>query len=121
MNAALNQREKAKAWVDAWNRHDLEAVLSHYSQDIIFTSPYVLQRFDASGTIHGLTDLRRYIEGSFRRTPDLHFELIHVFEGVDSTVIHYHAVAGRLAAETHVFDETGAICRVYCHYVSPEE
>lgn len=32
----------AKDWVDAWNRHDLEAVLSHYADDFEMSSPYIV-------------------------------------------------------------------------------
>ena len=26
-------------WVDAWNAHDIEAVLDHFGDDVLFTSP----------------------------------------------------------------------------------
>lgn len=27
-------------WSDAWNLHDLNAILSHYADDVEFTSPF---------------------------------------------------------------------------------
>src|SRR4051795_7334351 len=29
----------AQAWVDAWNRRDVAAVLAHFADDAVFTSP----------------------------------------------------------------------------------
>jgi len=29
----------AEQWVQAWNAHDIEAVLDHFSDDVVFTSP----------------------------------------------------------------------------------
>ena len=34
-------RKHIEKWVDAWNNHDLKAVLSMYSDDIEFSSPKV--------------------------------------------------------------------------------
>jgi ketosteroid isomerase-like protein len=43
----------AQAWIDAWNRHDLDAILRHYAPDVEFTSPFVSALSgEASGTIH---------------------------------------------------------------------
>jgi hypothetical protein len=27
-----------QSWIDAWNRHDLEAIMTHYADDVLFTS-----------------------------------------------------------------------------------
>ena len=29
----------SRAWVDAWNRRDIEAVLAHFHDDAVFSSP----------------------------------------------------------------------------------
>jgi ketosteroid isomerase-like protein len=29
----------AREWVKAWNDHDLEAILAHYADDVVFHSP----------------------------------------------------------------------------------
>lgn len=33
----------ARGWVDAWNAHDVEAVLSHFPPGVVFTSPMAAQ------------------------------------------------------------------------------
>jgi ketosteroid isomerase-like protein len=30
-------------WIEGWNRHDLDAILSHYADDVEFTSPFVVK------------------------------------------------------------------------------
>ncbi len=29
----------AQEWLNAWNSHDLEAIMAHYAEDVIFYSP----------------------------------------------------------------------------------
>ena len=31
----------AREWVKAWNDHDLEEILSHYAEDVVFHSPRI--------------------------------------------------------------------------------
>ena len=31
----------AAEWIAAWNSHDLETILSHYADDIVFRSPRI--------------------------------------------------------------------------------
>ena len=33
----------AQEWIDAWNSHHLERVLSHYADDFEMSSPYIAQ------------------------------------------------------------------------------
>lgn len=39
----------ADAWVRAWNAHDLEAVLDHFSHDVVFTSPVAARLLPDTG------------------------------------------------------------------------
>jgi ketosteroid isomerase-like protein len=36
-------RQFCESWVAAWNAHDLERVLSHFSDDIVFSSAVAAQ------------------------------------------------------------------------------
>ena len=46
-NAAANRF--ATQWAEHWNSHDLEALLSHFSDDVLWTSPVAAQIVDGSG------------------------------------------------------------------------
>lgn len=41
----------ADEWISAWNARDVEAVLAHYADDVVFTSPTALRVVPASGGI----------------------------------------------------------------------
>ena len=40
--------EFADAWLRAWNDHDLDRVLSHFTDDVVFTSPVAAQLLTGS-------------------------------------------------------------------------
>lgn len=107
----------AEAWLDAWNRHDLDAILAHYSEDVDFRSPFVAQlTSDPRGRLKGKTSLRSYVAMALARYPHLHFEPRHVYRGADSVTIEYRSVLGLVAAECFTFDALGQACEVRCHY-----
>jgi ketosteroid isomerase-like protein len=54
-------RQIAKDWMASWNRRDLDSILSHYLDDVEFTSPFVVSLMgESSGTIKGKEKLREY-------------------------------------------------------------
>jgi ketosteroid isomerase-like protein len=67
----------AERWVEAWNSHDLDAILSHYTPHVVLTSPAAAQLLgDPSGTVSGKEALRRYFERGLAAYPNLKFELL---------------------------------------------
>lgn len=95
----------ADDWVEAWNARDLVKVLSHFADDVVFTSPVAAQLLDDSdGVIRGKVALRMYWTEGLRRIPDLHFEVIAVYVGVNALVINYRNQLGRLVNEVLIFD-----------------
>jgi len=117
MNEQLALR-LADAWIAAWNRHDLDAILQHYAPDVEFTSPFVSALSgEPSGTIHGRIPLRAYFQKGLHAYPDLHFELIRTLTGVDSLLLYYRSVNGLLAAEMMTVNRDELIQAVRVHYV----
>lgn len=110
-------KELAQAWVGAWNARDLDAILSHYGEDVVFSSPFVVKLTgDPSGTLRGKAALRDYFSRGLAAYPDLHFELSQVLSGVDSVTLCYRSVNGLHAAETMQVGEDGLVRRVWAHY-----
>ena len=108
----------AQAWIDAWNRHDLDAILGHYAPDVEFTSPFVSALSgNTSGTIRGRESLTGYFRKGLHAYPDLRFELIRTLIGVDSLLLYYRSVKGLLAAEMMIVNGEGQIQAVRVHYV----
>jgi ketosteroid isomerase-like protein len=97
--------EFVAAWLRAWNDHDLDRVLDHFSDDVVFTSPVAAQLLAGSeGVIRGKAALRHYWSEGLRRIPDLHFEVVGVYLGVDVLVINYRNQRGNLVNEVLTFD-----------------
>jgi hypothetical protein len=103
-------------WIEAWNQHDLERILSHYTEDFRFSSP-VLARVlpDSQGHLVGKVAARQYWSMAFERVPDLHFSPVKLLQGVDSLVIYYQGVGGKFCAEYFVFNAEGLVCESHAH------
>jgi hypothetical protein len=98
-------RRFAKDWAQAWNAHDLDAVLSHFSDDVVFSSPMAVRLSEGSdGVVRGKAALRDYWAEGLRRIPELHFEIESLYVGVHTLVINYRNQAGGLVNEVLVFD-----------------
>jgi hypothetical protein len=43
-----------KDWIEAWNSHDLDSILSHYSEDFVMPSPHIaVIAGEPSGVLNG--------------------------------------------------------------------
>jgi ketosteroid isomerase-like protein len=102
----------AKEWIQAWNRRDLEAVLSHYTEDVEFQSPLVVKLLgETSGTVRGKQNLREYFRKALAAFPgDLEIELLGVYQGVESLLVHFQA-KGRKAVEVMELNQEGKVRR----------
>ena len=107
----------AAAWLEAWNTHDLEAILEHYDEDVVFSSPFAVELAGREdGTLRGKGELRPYFEHALQAFPDLTFRDLEVRAGATSVCLLYRSVRDLLAAETMVLDGHGWVVRVYAHY-----
>lgn len=107
----------ADEWVSAWNAHDLESVLTHYTEDFEMSSPVMLQMgLSATGTLKGKDMVRDYWQQAMKKYPDLHFGLIEVLSCVDTVIIYYTSIAGKKAAELFFFNEERKVYRAMGHY-----
>jgi hypothetical protein len=93
----------AAAWCDAWNSHDLEAILAHFTDDVVFSSPAARSVLGGDGVVRGKSELRTYWGTGLGLIPDLHFEVQAVYAGVDTIVINYRNQVGKLVCEVLLF------------------
>ena len=106
----------AKEWIDAWNRHDLDAILSHYSDDFEMSSPYIAEfAGEPSGKLKGKAAVRAYWSAALKKVPELHFELVETLVGADSITLYYSGVRG-MVAEVFRFDADGMVVAAAAHY-----
>ena len=86
----IDPRHFAAEWAAAWNAHDVEAVLRHFHDDAIFSSPFAVHVFpESEGRLTGKQAIRDYWTAGIARIPDLHFSVDEVFVGIDHIVIAY--------------------------------
>src|SRR4030042_3611974 len=117
MTLKLDAQAFAQEWVDSWNSHDLDRIMSHYDDDFQMTSPFIVKLMnDPAGTIKGKDNVRAYWARALEKIPDLHFKLIEVLSRVGSITIYSHAVLGKRAAEVLFFNENGKVSRGIAHY-----
>ena len=98
-------RDFVRSWLEAWNAHDLDAVLAHFAEDATFTSPVAARILEGSdGVVHGKAALREYWREGLNLIPDLRFDLVGIYVGVDTIVINYRNQNGGLVSEVLRFD-----------------
>lgn len=110
-------RQFAEDWVAAWNRRDLEAILSHYTDDIILQSPLALERLGLpEGRVSGKAAVRAYFQHGLDMTPNLHFELIDVLIGVDGVTILYSRETNTLVGDVTVLNDQYQVIEYRAYY-----
>src|ERR1700722_1394154 len=100
----------ADQWVRAWNAHDVEAVLDHFHDDVVFTSPVAARLVpESGGVVRGKAALRAYWATALKALPDLHFDVVGVYRGESTLVINYRNHRGELVNEVLMFDGNGLV------------
>jgi ketosteroid isomerase-like protein len=106
----------AEDWIESWNAHDLDRILSHYADDFEMTSPVIVQiACEPTGTLKGKAAVGNYWRKALDLIPDLHFELHEVLVGVGSVTLYYQGARGP-AAEVFHFGPDGKVVRAFAHY-----
>jgi ketosteroid isomerase-like protein len=105
----------ADEWIAAWNAHDLDRILSHYAEEIVFLSPYA-ERLVGHGRVEGKAALRAYWDKALTTRRDLRFEFEEVRAGFNCLTILYRNHRDEQAAETCEFGDDGRVVRSYACY-----
>lgn len=117
MSSELNAKQFAANWIAAWNSHNLDSILSHYSPDVVLTSPAAAKILnDSSGTVRGKEALQNYFKLGLEAYPNLRFDLQEVMQGLSSVVLCYLNQKGTKTAEFMELDENGKVARVVANY-----
>ena len=113
----IDIKKFADEWIESWNSHDLDRILSHYSDNVEITTPMIKIALDIeTGTLKGKEKVRNYWKAAFQKVPDLHFELKEVAEGVGTIAIYYKSVLGKMAIEVMFLNEEGKISKAIANY-----
>jgi ketosteroid isomerase-like protein len=116
---ANDLRALAQRWIEAFNAHDLEALLALYHDDAEHFSPKLLTRHpETLGLIRGKDALRSWWQDAFHRLPTLHYELWKLTADQDQVFMEYFRhvegeVELRVGEVLEVRDGRIAASRVY--------
>jgi hypothetical protein len=95
----------AEDWLTPWNRHDVDAVLAHFHDDVVFSSPVAARVMpDSKGVVRGKAALREYWNAALKTMPDLHFDIVGIYQGESVLVVNYRNQSGALVNEVLEFD-----------------
>ena len=111
-------QEFSREWVSSWNSHDIERILSHYTEDFEIESPLALKRFpESKGVLVGKEAIRKYWQMGLSQNPKLRFEILDTLQGVKSLTIYYESKSTqKRVTEVMVFNEKGKVKRAIVNY-----
>lgn len=105
-------------WIESWNAHDLERILSHYTEDFEMSSPLIATvANEPSGILKGKEAIGNYWSKALAKFPDLKFELEEIFVGAVSIVLTYTNLSREvMAAEIFYINKDGKVYRASGNY-----
>jgi hypothetical protein len=106
----------ASQWINSWNSHNLQDILSHYADDIEITTPMIKTFTSGEGTLKGKVAVKNYWEKALEKVPDLHFELYEVTYGINSIALYYQSIMNKKAMEVMFFNEEGKVNKMFAFY-----
>ena len=88
--SALNNKQIATKWFEAFNEHHLENLLSLYDDNAQHFSPKLkIRKPETQGLIKGKTALREWWQDAFDRLPSLQYEVIKLTADEEQVFMEY--------------------------------
>jgi ketosteroid isomerase-like protein len=110
----------ARGWLRDWNSHDLDAILGHYAEDVVFRSPKILGYTGGkTDKIIGRDNLRPYFARGLAFRPDLKFTPTLTTWDRSGVALIYSAEDGATAVETMTLDAEGRVAEARVFYDRP--
>ncbi len=103
----LTSHAIAVAWLDAFNRHDVDGLIALYADDATHTSPKIrVLHPETGGTIVGKPAIRAWWAGAVARLPGLSYQAATITATAERAVIEYirHAPDGPPMPIAEAFD-----------------
>ena len=109
----------ARAWLEAFNAHDVARLVALYTDDCTHTSPKIRALYpETGGKLKGKVALTTWWEGALKRLPTLRYEPLGITATDERVIIEYlrHAPGEAVYPVAEAFDLRGgkiAASRVY--------
>lgn len=113
----------AHQWISSWNQRDVNAVLSHFADDVQFTSPLAHQ-LTGTATVSGKSALAAYWQQALAQIQTLQFTLDSVVfdpQAQRLAILYTSRTETRTVRATEIvrFDQNGKIIQAEALYGAP--
>ncbi len=110
--------EFVDGWIADWNSHDLDRILSHYTEDFEMSSPIIVELTgEPTGKLRGKRAVGAYWAQALAQFPELRFEHVATFLGADSLTLHFRWERGH-ASEMFLFGPGRKVVRSFAHHAA---
>lgn len=111
-----------EAWISAWNSRDLEAIMSHYAEDVVFEAQTVAKRWNKpNGKLYGREELRKHFELGLQLAPQIHFTLEQIFLAPSGYSVVYARENGNRVVDSVRLDSDGLAKDVVAYYAAKQD
>jgi ketosteroid isomerase-like protein len=103
--------------LDAWNAHDLEAIIACYADDVELVVSTAVRRWGRpDGRLHGRDELREHFSLGLELAPDLRFAEEALMLAPDGYALLYRRENGNRVLDVVELDAAGLARRVHAYY-----
>jgi hypothetical protein len=108
-------------WIEAWNTHDLERIMSHYADEIEFTVQTAITRWGkADGKLKGKEELGLHFSKGLALAPDIHFTVEEILWAPNGYAVLYRRENGNRVLDAVELNENGLANRVTAYYLNQQ-
>jgi hypothetical protein len=113
----MDFREHATLWLDAFNAHDIEAIMALYADEVEFVASTVVTRWNRpNGRLHGRDELRTHFTHGLNLAPLLYFTEERLLTAPSGYALMYRRENGNRALDAVELDQAGLASRVHAYY-----
>lgn len=115
MNISVNDEVLARVYdgLECWNRGDIGRLLSHYSEDVALSSPYVVSQPGKSAWLQGREEVAEHKLAMRSKLPNI--ELIEVLSGAGFVTLLLNSGGRLFTMMLEPDDEARARRIIICH------
>jgi hypothetical protein len=114
-------RSLVSEWIDSWNRRDLDGIMAHYADGVVFEASTVVRRWNRpDGRLHGAGELREHFRRGLELAPSLYFTLESVFTSPSGYAALYRRDNGNRVLDVVELNEDAKAINVKAFYVAEQ-
>ena len=108
-------------WIAAWNARDLDRIMGHYADSVVFEANTVVRRWDRpDGRLRGIGELREHFRRGLELAPAIHFELEEVFSAPSGYAALYRRDNGNRVLDVVELNDEGKAQQVKAYYLEEQ-